>query len=164
MFLTHASSSAVGADQNTKTISVNTSLKECGKERGSVQHVTQRECRYGVWCKQYTGGEFIFISVTQTLPPLPLRESTKSCLFTRHPKKAGTAVGVRIWRNILYIKYSSLPPGSFEQFWRSVCYCLLLPPTRVKNERQKQSYVRSRIKRWCEWKSAYFVQLFPGWV
>ena len=80
----------VGADQNTGTlyISVNTFPKECGKERGSIQHVTHKVYRDGALCKQYTRGEFIFNSVTPTLPPLHSRESTKSCLFTRHPKKA----------------------------------------------------------------------------
>ena len=40
----------VGADQNKGTLylSVNTFPKECGKERGSIQHVTNKECRDGV--------------------------------------------------------------------------------------------------------------------
>ena len=38
-------------------------------------------CCDGVW--------FRFNSLTPTLPPSPFRESTKSCLFVRHPKKAG---------------------------------------------------------------------------
>ena len=82
---------SVGADQNTGTLylSVNTASKECGKEKGPIQHVTHKVYRDGALCKQYTGGEFIFNSVTPTLPPLHSRESTKSCLFTRHPKKAG---------------------------------------------------------------------------
>ena len=37
----------VGADQNTGTLylSLNSSPKECRKERGSIQPVTHKECR-----------------------------------------------------------------------------------------------------------------------
>ena len=82
--------SPVGADENMGTLYlfVNTSPKECGKERGSIQHVTHNEYRDGVGCKQYTGGEFIFNSITPTLSPPPSRKSTKSCLFTRHPQES----------------------------------------------------------------------------
>ena len=80
-----------GADQNTGTLylSVNTPPKECGKERVSIQPVTHKEFRDGVRSKQYTGGEFLFNSVSPTLPPPPSRQSTKSRLFSRHPKKSG---------------------------------------------------------------------------
>ena len=138
VILTHASSS--GGRSKHGDISVNTFPKECGKERGSIQHVTHKVYRDGALCKQYTEGEFIFNSVTPTLPPPPSRQSIKSCLFTRHPKKAGFCRYTCIWITILYIKYSSLP-------WVSInnTDAVLLLFTSAPNEStkcaSKQSYV-----------------------
>ena len=108
----------VGADQNTGTLylSVNTSPKECGKERGSIQRVTHRECRDGVYDVNNTHGENLYLTL---LPQLslhhpPANPQSLVCLVNT-PRKP-VAVGIRIKINILYIKYSSLTLGSYKQF------------------------------------------------
>ena len=45
-----------------------TSSKACGKESGSIQHVTQVR-HVGVTCKQHTRGDFLCNFFTPTLPP-----------------------------------------------------------------------------------------------
>ena len=117
--------SPVGGDQNTGTIYL--SVITSPKERGSIQHVKHKVYRIWVWCKQDTQGKCICNSVVR-------HESAESCFVFDIPRKP-VSIGIRSLTTFLCIQYSR----SHRQYWRGV-YCLLLPPTRVQNMRQKRSF------------------------
>ena len=105
--LTHTFSSR-GGSKHENSLSVITSLKECGKERGSAQHETHKVYRVGVWYKQYTGGEFLCNSVTPALAPTPSPPNPLSLVcFLDSPRKP-VSVGIRCLMTNLYIQYSRL--------------------------------------------------------